>query len=445
MQVKTVALLTNFALGAYGVSECPAGKTIKKDLTNLFCTSSAEDAASCGATCCENDKLTCGGIGVNCNYGTYAEGTDAWKATATTKKTFQQDCCKPVATCANTLFECPAGKKRSTGAGVQAIKCPGGPSSCVNVAQCCSGTDTTVCGGVTGVAATCDANTVKGSDDAWKKIRVATIFKTDCCGAKAVCSTVKCPVGHKAKTGVANTACAGTTCDVKATSGTDYSTCCTADASVCAGATPACAASQYYPSKRPEWQARKQTNGCCTAKATCAVAKCKSGYKLKANVEMLSCTGDKDSCAEGSICCQLDVTKCGGLAGITCPYGTYDESTRWTSDTTQATKDAWNNKAATAATKNTDCCTAEAACSTDVTTTPAAVVTTTPVAPARLFSEHKHAITKTSGGSKASFVLVGAFTGMAVMFMVQKLRQKSEDRVQAESREVDGLLAPTLE
>merc|ERR1719217_553151 len=95
--------------------------------------------------------------------------------------------------------------------------------------------------------------------------------------------------------------CAGTVC----TKAADEGTCCDSDGSVCAGITPVCAASQYYPSQRTEWQTRDKDK-CCTAKATCGAAKCKAGYRMKKNVEVLSCTGDHLSCADGNICCELD-------------------------------------------------------------------------------------------------------------------------------------------
>merc|ERR1719253_522692 len=132
--------------------------------------------------------------------------------------------------------------------------------------------------------------------------------------------------------------------------------CCEVNTATCAGGTaPVCSAGTYYPSTSDSWKYKatnsNQNTACCTGVATCAQAKCGAGYKKKANVDTLSCTGDADTC--GPKCCEVDKTKCGGLTGITCTYGTYDERMYWTADTKQATKDAWNNKAATEATKNT--------------------------------------------------------------------------------------------
>jgi len=445
MQVKTVAVLAHLSVGALAVSECPAGQKLKKDLKNLFCTSSTEDAASCGGHCCEDDELTCGGLAARtknpkaCKFGSYGDNNDAWKSKVTTEKNFHGDCCKPVATCANTLFECPAGQKRSTAVGTASIKCPGGPSSCASVAQCCTKASLT-CGGITdadlngGGTLSCTGKTVKGSDDAWKEISLPAsptlaVYQSNCCGAVASCSTMKCSAGKKLKSTAATLQCTGTVC----TKAADEANCCDPDGSVCAGTTPSCTASQYYPSKRIEWQTRDQSK-CCTAKATCAAAKCKAGYRMKKNVEMLSCTGDHLSCAEGNICCELDTTTCGGQVGISCPYGTYDESTAWPKDTTEATKDAWKNKAATAATKHTSCCTPLAACSSGVTTTPAPAVTATPNAPARRYSEHKVAVSK-KDSSNPLLLVVGAFAGMATLFTVQSIRRRS-NQAESGSREL---------
>merc|ERR1712224_736668 len=102
----------------------------------------------------------------------------------------------------------------------------------------------------------------------------------------------------------------------------------------------------------------------------------------------MSCHGDHLACVTGNMCCEVDKATCGGLSastGITCPYGFYDESATWVlsgdSKTSQATMDKWNKLPATAATKNTACCTPAAQCKFEPlgTTTPAAAaVTTTP-------------------------------------------------------------------
>lgn len=188
-----------------------------------------------------------------------------------------------------------------------------------------------------------------------------------------------------------------------------------------------------------------QDNVCCVPTATCAAATCKAGYKKKANVETLSCHGNRDKCVDvssgTSICCEADKTTCGGLkasSGISCGYGTYDESELWTltgdKKTSQATMDAWNSKPAT---KSADCCTAAASCTKEISSTTPAVspaplpVTTTPVAPIRRYSENDAVFQERQASRSASnlpLVAAGAFAGMAVLMLVQGLRSRMSTR-----------------
>merc|ERR1712072_1143875 len=101
---------------------------------------------------------------------------------------------------------------------------------------------------------------------------------------------------------------------------------------------------------------------CCLTKATCKMGVCGAGTKKKAGVDDLSCAKDAASCADTtkSPCCEADLATCGGNKGtITCATGFYDESSTWitTGDKDKwppkAVMDAWKNKPATAATKNT--------------------------------------------------------------------------------------------
>lgn len=128
---------------------------------------------------------------------------------------------------------------------------------------------------------------------------------------------------------------------------------------------------------------------------------------------------------------------CGGLTGISCPTGFYNENegtSAWThiEDATKrkAAMDAWANKNATEATKNTNCCTAKATCALIVgTTTPAAVAaTTTPAAaPALKFSQHKIAIQDSEHpwSMNVAWLAVGGFVGMGVLMAVQGLRSRA--------------------
>jgi len=385
---------------------------------------------------------------LKCPYGMYHEANDAWKGTATTKDSWEKDCCKSVATCANTLFSCPAGMKRASG--VAPVKCPGGPSSCAQTPTCCTD-DTLTCGGyhtANSAQATCVAPMFIGSGDAWKKIALAKAdeltFRAACCGLKPTCGSATCPAGYKKNTAVKNTQCAGFECKTAKAADADVATCCSKDALLCGGgaAAPTCQASQYYPGT-DGWKNRMVTAGCCTAKATCAQAACPSGYKMRKNVETLSCSGDHTTCK--SRCCELDNTKCGGQVNIQCPYGSYDESSTWTSNTKQAVKDAWNNKPATAATRHSDCCTPQAACQAEgVSTTPViAAPTVTPAAPARLYSQHE-AASKEKKDSKLLWVGLGSVTGMAILLAMQHKTARAApadgDVSDSEAREVKDIL-----
>jgi len=178
---------------------------------------------------------------------------------------------------------------------------------------------------------------------------------------------------------------------------------------------------------------------CCSGVATCAAATCKAGEKKKAGVEKLACTGNAKSCTD---CCELDAQKCGGQTGISCPYGTYDESTMWTKDTKDAVKDAWKNKAGNSTTKNTACCTERNACTAWTTTPAPGVVTTTPAAPALKYSQHKVATMQRSSGSNMVWLGAGAVVGMGVLMAVQGFRSKTQV-VQADSDDDEALLGTT--
>jgi len=159
---------------------------------------------------------------------------------------------------------------------------------------------------------------------------------------------------------------------------------------------------------------------------------------MKKDVAKTKCTGDANSCAAGTDCCEKDVNSCGGLTGIACAYGFFDASTTWTSKTPKAVQDAWKVRAANETNKNTNCCDKRARCSeVDIgTTTPAATTpaaTTTPAIPIRRYSEHKIAIQKSSGANML-WLGAGAMIGMAALMVVQVVRT----RIQSSSEEEDA-------
>jgi len=94
------------------VATCPAGQKKKANSDKVVCTT---DAASCAATCCEDDATTCGGLGattgITCAAGFYDESKifksskytkaqqNAWKSKAATEKTKNTVCCTKKAEC----------------------------------------------------------------------------------------------------------------------------------------------------------------------------------------------------------------------------------------------------------------------------------------------------------------------------------------------------------
>lgn len=478
-----IAITLAMATPAAAATECAAGHTHKEDLTNKFCNSGATDAADCDGECCQADKSTCGGVGLTCNFGSYHANTDAWKNTKTTaydfatkankpdaQDKFQAECCKPVSTCASTAFTCPGGMARKASGTVSGIHCPAGPESCAT--KTCCEDDKSTCGGyfelnhvgwsgnicVLGMFPRSATDAIR-HDAAWKAVRSTNgkafanqaAWNLVCCEVAPTCASkgYACPSGmvrDPTKNGA--NSCARDANKEYSIEGcsTAGSLCCTAaDGSsktvngksqdlptTCGGAkgSVSCMANMYQP-KTDTWFNKVITKGqqndqCCAPKATCAVAKCPAGYKKKLNVDALSCPSDRDSCATGTTCCELDTTTCGGLeASISCPYGFYNEATFFTAKTSQATKDAWKSRAATQATRNTACCTARQACENGLTTTPApAAITTTPAAPMRLYSAHKVASTK-HDATNFVWLAAGAAMGMAVLMGVQRLRSRA--------------------
>jgi len=167
---------------------------------------------------------------------------------------------------------------------------------------------------------------------------------------------------------------------------------------------------------------------------------------MKEKVEKTKCTGDADSCATGTDCCEKDVNSCGGLSGIACAYGFYNPSTTFTSKTPKAVSDAWKVRAANETNKNTNCCDKRAKCAevAIATTTPAATTaaaTTTPAIPIRRYSEHKIAVQKSSGASML-WLGAGAMIGMAALMVVKVVRTRIQQQSHEEedAREVGDLL-----
>jgi len=433
------AMIAGLATGAAGV-QCSAGYKLKKTLTGLTCdTADASSAKDCNTNCCEADTKTCGGLTPTCASGYYtvaAKATqkekDAYASIAADTKTMNSACCTRKATCGSGAFTCPAGQMLDTGK--LGNDCTDDAASCP--ATCCKA-DPSTCGGSGNTpAGSCGSfSAPDATQDTWKATKIINSnFASSCCGVKSVCGSklYQCPAGKKRKTGdaVKHLKCGGIHPSTCATS----SNCCETDDTVCAGITGyTCTVGRYQdsgldtqkvPGKDLNERKANAPEACCSPKATCDAYTCPVGGKKKANIGAALCNKDATKASCETTCCEADAATCGGQkvkSGLSCAVGFYDESSTWTSKTTQATKDAWSAKKTTDATKDKDCCTAKAECSAGVagvTTTPAATVT--PAAAVRLFREHKAAVQASS--SNLVWLAAGSFIGMTVMFVAQRLR-----------------------
>merc|ERR1719271_315268 len=190
--------------------------------------------------------------------------------------------------------------------------------------------------------------------------------KTNCCTAKAHCSSYTCPANYNSIT-----AATTTDCPTNAASCT-RDLCCEIDTTKCGGmatgdgtfaltapATYTCDASAYWDTAKAATtagatHALTKTN-CCTSFGTCAgYSSCAAGYKLKSSPGSIYCVGSSCTTGEASTCCELDTTKCGGVTALTCDNDKYwDTAKAGTAITTPITD----------ATKKSSCCTAVATCS----------------------------------------------------------------------------------
>lgn len=448
MRATVLALLFQGALG----NECAAGYKHKKDLTGLQCIGATTTAAGCNSQCCELDKNTCGGLdatkAIACPWGTYKANTDAWKKTPATEKTQVEKCCATKPLCENSGFACPAGQKKKAS---ELGRCPGGFDTCLG-SVCCE-PDTKTCQG-TNPAGTCDSGKAKWNaqskagtplTNGWKKTATdgtEADFKAKCCTAAATCDKATCPAGNKKIGTPAGTKCTdkdGNPSADEADCSRKTTPCCEANPLTCGGAKAGkvlkCSVGTKTESgSGSSWDAitvaaagdqAKYESACCKTKPTCAQATCAAGTKMKKEVAKTSCTSDLASCQDD--CCESDDQKCGGVTGIACPYGFFNEADTWNSKTPAATKDEWKNKAGNETNKNTNCCTARMECFYGTTTPVPVVVTTTPAA-ALKYSVHKAAIqegTQPQGGNVA-YLGAGAVLGMGVLMVVQRLRSGSQ-------------------
>lgn len=459
--MKAVIALT-VATGALG-NECSAGYKHKSDLTMRKCASIYHDALSCNSECCEKDESTCGGLSApTCSWKNFADvDSDAWKRISATEANKDKNCCAPKATCGSGAYSCPAGYDKKS----PDTLCAGGPETCKENAICCV-PNPKKCVSLTKATAGTppadkyfpDATAKNVIADAWQNIEFGT-DKTKCYKPKGTCSSgFACPVGTMKVATTTNTlkAWADITKTPKSTDkcasdpATCVKQCCIPDVQTCGGlgmkdtanyatdyATAlACPGDTYVPviGTSPkfedrdldfaEWAKRPIAKGasaaakqkeCCLPRPKCGSHACPAGKKMKPGMALQTCAR-KETCTAD--CCMDDDQKCGGLTGITCPYGFFYEPDGWdhrgVKATVQGIMDAWRNKPGNVTNKNVNCCTERAACSR------AAIFTSTPVAPALKFSALNGDVTKKikkeeKRAGTAVWVGAGAFVGFVIL------------------------------
>merc|ERR1712050_197347 len=164
----------------------------------------------------------------------------------------------------------------------------------------CCEPDTAKCGGIGSVACT------YGTSYYWDTAKAGTAATssnkaTVCCTEKAACSGYTCPTGKRLQ----NQPCTNTVASCT------EATCC-----------------EWIPTR------------------TCSDHTCSAGKKAKSNANTLYCASTTGGCTDNT-CCDPDTTKCGGNT-VTCNANHYQDPTK-------------NSVTGTTAT---ECCTAQAACST---------------------------------------------------------------------------------
>jgi hypothetical protein len=143
------------------------------------------------------------------------------------------------------------------------INCGQAPCADADVGTCCT-QDTLKCGGN---SITCDASKFLDTAKAGHTAGISDANKkTNCCTAKAKCSSASCAAGQKKIANADTTNCAMNTC-------TTSDGCCIADDAKCLGVTVSCEAGKFKDASKNgntagSTDADKKRN-CCTDKATC--------------------------------------------------------------------------------------------------------------------------------------------------------------------------------
>jgi len=342
------------AEAACSAGSCSPGYKKKATLTNLYCTSSATTAAACNANCCELDDTKClkhAGT-IACAAGKFNDAAAlAGTAAGASGANKNTACCTAAAAC--SAGSCSPGyKKKATLTNLYCTSSATTAAACN--ANCCELDDTKCLNYVASIScaagkynnAAALADTAAGASGANKN--------TACCTAKAACSAGSCSPGYKKKATLTNLYCTSSATTAAACN----TNCCELDDTKClnyAGSI-SCASGKYNDAAALAGTAAgaagaNKNTACCTAKASCSSGSCSAGY-TKSLAYCSSSLTTAASCNSG--CCTIDDTKCLKYSGsISCAAGKYKDSSTLATTTT----------AAGGANKDTDCCTAKAACS----------------------------------------------------------------------------------
>jgi len=181
---------------------------MKANVTDWYCDgglcSMADDTKNCGCgDCCDFAKGTCVYLAMverprTAPFCTAGSGFDHTKkkGVAATSVNFQANCCTKYTLCTSII--CPSSmilfqNKLFFGAATEAACCRHGTTTC------------------SGVSTSCSAGT---RDDTSKAAFVFSVYQTDCCLPKPLCTSVTCPAGTKNKVGYDTRTCSGASCDV---------------------------------------------------------------------------------------------------------------------------------------------------------------------------------------------------------------------------------------
>jgi len=308
--------------------KCAVGTMANSSFSSMMCAGAASSCMQ--ATCCE--EVQCGATAVKCAAGKYQDSGKAFAAIGADGGAMA--CCTAVATCSSAM--CGPGTQKDTSAA--STQCSGAASSCMQ-ATCCRDIK-------------CSMYQVKCASGKYQDSAKGSVAigmdngVTSCCTTKATCAAACTVVATRIKPAASATMCTG------AASSCDKAVCCEADPTKCGTTGVTCGANEYQDStKAGNDKNETHVMDCCTAKATCAQAKCAAGMMVTTNATFatMMCNAGPSSCIQ-AVCCEQDFTKC-GTSGISCGVDKYQDSAK-----------AGVDKASSKTGGVAECCTSVATC-----------------------------------------------------------------------------------